>query len=314
MKIALDVTQLVGGTPLVFLDRLAEGLPGRVAAKLEAFNPGSSVKDRIGKSMIEAAERAGAIDEDTILVEPTSGNTGIGLAVTAAAKGYPLVLTMPESMSLERRKLMSALGAELVLTPASGGMKGAIEHAQELTASDDRYLLLQQFENEANPEIHRRTTALEIWRDTDGTVDIFVGGVGTGGTITGVSEVLKQLKPAVTAIAVEPTDSPVLSGGEPGPHKIQGIGAGFVPAVYNGEYVDEVIQVETPDAFETARALAKREGVLAGISSGAAAWAALEVARRPESDGKLIVTVLPDTGERYLSTELFEYEDEDATQ
>jgi cysteine synthase A len=305
MNIATDVTELVGRTPLVWLDRLAEGLPGRVAAKFEAFNPGSSVKDRIGKSMIEAAERAGAIGPDTILVEPTSGNTGVGLAVSAAAKGYPLVLTMPESMSVERRKLLKALGADLVLTPAGGGMKGAIDQAQDLVDSDDRYLMLQQFENEANPEIHRRTTALEIWEDTDGLVDVFVAGVGTGGTITGVGETLKTLKPEVRVVAVEPAESAVLSGGEPGGHKIQGIGAGFVPEVLNREIIDEVITIPSNAAFSTARALARRQGILAGISSGAAAWAALQVAQRKDNAGKLIVTVLPDTGERYLSTKLF---------
>ncbi|MFO8081463.1 MAG: cysteine synthase A [Armatimonadota bacterium] len=305
MNIASDVTQLVGKTPLVWLDRLAEGLPGRVAAKLEAFNPGSSVKDRIAKSMIEAAERAGAIGDDTILVEPTSGNTGIGLAVVAAARGYPLVLTMPESMSVERRKLLKAFGADLVLTPAGDGMKGAIDQARDLAEGDERYLLLQQFENAANPEIHRRTTALEIWDDTDGQVDIFVAGVGTGGTITGVGEVLKKLKPDVQIVAVEPVDSAVLSGGEPGGHKIQGIGAGFVPEVLDREVIDEVLTVANSAAFGTARALARRQGILAGISSGAATWAALQLAQRQDNYGKLIVTVLPDTGERYLSTALF---------
>jgi cysteine synthase A len=305
MKIASDVTHLIGQTPLVFLDRLAEGLPGRVAAKLEAFNPGSSVKDRIALSMIEAAERAGAIGEDTILVEPTSGNTGIGLAVVAAAKGYPLVLTMPESMSVERRKLLKALGAELVLTPAGDGMKGAINQAKDLADGDRRYVLLQQFENPANPEVHRQTTAREIWSDTDGQVDIFVGGVGTGGTITGVGEVLKQLKPQVQIVAVEPADSPVLSGGEPGPHPIQGIGAGFVPEVLNRKVINEVVTVTAQAAFSTARALARRQGILAGISSGAAAWAALQLAARKDNEDRLVVVVLPDTGERYLSTKLF---------
>lgn len=306
MKIAADVTQLIGGTPLVFLDRLAEGLPGRIAAKLEAFNPGSSVKDRIALAMIEAAERAGALHEDTILVEPTSGNTGIGLALVAAAKGLNLVLTMPESMSVERRKLLKALGADLVLTPAAEGMKGAIERANDLAECDDRYLLLQQFENAANPEIHRQTTALEIWADTGGAVDILVAGVGTGGTITGAGEVLKKLKPSVEVVAVEPEESPVLSGGEPGPHKIQGIGAGFVPEVLRREVIDEIIRVPTDDAFATSRELAKRQGIVAGISSGAAAWAALQVAGREENEDGLIVVVLPDTGERYLSTKLYE--------
>lgn len=306
MKIAADVTRLIGGTPLVFLDRLAEGLPGRIAAKLEAFNPGSSVKDRIALAMIEAAERAGALHEDTILVEPTSGNTGIGLALVAAAKGLNLVLTMPESMSVERRKLLKALGADLVLTPAAEGMKGAIERANDLAECDDRYLLLQQFENAANPEIHRQTTALEIWADTGGAVDILVAGVGTGGTITGAGEVLKELKPSVEVVAVEPDESPVLSGGEPGPHKIQGIGAGFVPEVLRREVIDEIIRVPTDDAFATSRELAKRQGIVAGISSGAAAWAALQVAGREENEDGLIVVVLPDTGERYLSTKLYQ--------
>lgn len=305
MNIAADATQLIGKTPLVFLDRLAEGLPGRIAAKLEAFNPGFSVKDRIARAMIEAAERAGAIGEDTILVEPTSGNTGIGLAVVAAARGHHLVLTMPESMSVERRKLLKALGADLVLTPAADGMKGAIQQARDLAESDERYLLLQQFENQANPEVHRQTTALEIWDDTGGAVDIFVAGVGTGGTVTGVGEVLQHLKPGLQVVAVEPADSPVLSGGEPGPHKIQGIGAGFVPAVLNRDVIDEVLTVSAEDAFATARTLAKRQGISAGISSGAAVWGALQVAERPENEGKLIVTVLPDLGERYLSTDLF---------
>ncbi|NLO06299.1 MAG: cysteine synthase A [candidate division WS1 bacterium] len=306
MKIAADVTRLIGGTPLVFLDRLAEGLPGRIAAKLEAFNPGSSVKDRIALAMIEAAERAGALHEDTILVEPTSGNTGIGIALVAAAKGLNLVLTMPESMSVERRKLLKALGADLVLTPAAEGMKGAIERANDLAECDDRYLLLQQFENAANPEIHRQTTALEIWADTGGAVDILVAGVGTGGTITGAGEVLKELKPSVEVVAVEPDESPVLSGGEPGPHKIQGIGAGFVPEVLRREVIDEIIRVPTDDAFATSRELAKRQGIVAGISSGAAAWAALQVAGREENEDGLIVVVLPDTGERYLSTKLYQ--------
>ncbi|MGC9316833.1 MAG: cysteine synthase A [Armatimonadota bacterium] len=310
MSIAQDVTELIGKTPLVELKRLTVGLPGRVVAKLEAFNPGSSVKDRIALSMIDAAERAGQIGPETILVEPTSGNTGIGLAVVAAAKGYPLVLTMPESMSIERRRLLKALGADLVLTPAEEGMKGAIEQARDLVESDDRYLILQQFENEANPEVHRLTTAREIWDDTDGAVDIFVAGVGTGGTITGVAEALKALKAEVRAIAVEPADSAVLSGGEPGSHKIQGIGAGFVPEVLNRGVIDEVVTVTSNAAYSTSRALARKEGLLAGISSGAAAWAALQVAHRADSEDKLIVTVLPDTGERYLSTKLFQLDNE----
>ncbi|HEY3398488.1 MAG TPA: cysteine synthase A [Armatimonadota bacterium] len=308
MSIAQDVTQLVGKTPLVWLNRVAAGRPGRVAVKLESANPGASVKDRIGLAMIEAAERAGAIHEDTILLEPTSGNTGIALAWVAAARGYKLALTMPETMTEERRRILRAFGAELYLTPAKEGMKGAIARALALAATDSRYLVLQQFENAANPEIHRRTTAEEIWQDTDGQVDIIVGGVGTGGTITGVAEALKARKPSLQAIAVEPADSPVLSGGEPGPHKIQGIGAGFIPGVYNPAIVDEIIPVQTPDAVATSRALAREEGLLAGISSGAAAWAALQVAARPENAGKLIVVVLPDTGERYLSTDLFAYD------
>ena len=308
MNIASDATALIGHTPLVWLDRVAQGLPGRVAAKLESRNPGFSVKDRIGVAMIEAAERAGAIHEDTILLEPTSGNTGIALALVAAARGYRLALTMPETMSEERRRILRAFGAELYLSPAKEGMRGAVARAVALAETDPRYLVLQQFENQANPEIHRRTTAEEIWADTDGKVDTFVGGVGTGGTITGVAEALKARKPSLRAVAVEPADSPVLSGGSPGPHKIQGIGAGFIPGVFNPEVVDEIVQVQTPDAFATARALAKQEGILAGISSGAALWAALQVAGRPESAGQLIVVVLPDTGERYLSTELFEYD------
>ena len=305
MKIADSITDLIGNTPLVRLGRIGGGLPGRVVAKLEFFNPAASVKDRIGAAMIEAAEREGKIKEDTIILEPTSGNTGVGLAFVCAAKGYRLALTMPESMSEERREILKAFGAELILTPASEGMTGAVVRAQELAAQDSRYFVPQQFENPANPEIHRRTTAEEIWRDTDGEADVIVAGVGTGGTITGVAEVLKERKPSFRAIAVEPADSPVLSGGKAGPHKIQGIGAGFVPAVLNREVIDEVIQVATADAQETARALARREGIFAGISSGAAAWAALEVARREESRDKLIVVVLPDTGERYLTTDLF---------
>lgn len=304
--IAENITELVGRTPLVRLRRVGANLHGEVVAKLESFNPCSSVKDRIGLSMIEAAERAGKINENTILVEPTSGNTGIGLAFVAAAKGYKLVLTMPDTMSVERRKLLAALGAEVVLTPGADGMKGAIAKADEIVASDSRHVLLQQFKNPANPDVHRRTTAEEIWNDTDGKVDILVSGVGTGGTITGVAEVIKPRKPSFRAVAVEPADSPVLSGGKPGPHKIQGLGAGFVPDVLRTDLIDEIIRVGHEDAGATARRLAREEGILTGISGGAALWGALEVARRVENRGKLIVVVLPDTGERYLSTWLFD--------
>ncbi len=306
MPIAENVTQLIGRTPLVRLQRLGAGLPGTVVAKLESFNPCSSVKDRIGLSMIEAAERAGQIKKDTILLEPTSGNTGIALAFVAASKGYSIVLTMPDTMSVERRKLLAALGARLVLTPGAEGMNGAIKKAQEIAAQDGRHLILQQFENPANPEVHRKTTAEEIWRDTDGKVDYFVSGVGTGGTITGVAEVIKARRPSFKAVAVEPTGSPVLSGGKAGPHKIQGIGAGFVPKVLNTKVVDEIIQVTHEDAGAVSRRLAKEEGLLVGISAGANVWAALQVAKRPEAKGKLIVVVVPDTGERYLSTWLFD--------
>jgi len=305
-RIYADITKTIGNTPLVRLNRISAGRGATVLAKLESFNPLSSVKDRIGVSMIEAAERNGLIKEDTIIVEPTSGNTGIALAFVCAARGYRLVLTMPETMSLERRSLLRALGAELVLTPGAEGMPGAVRRAEEMAAQDERYVILQQFKNPANPAIHRRTTAEEIWRETDGEVDIVVAGVGTGGTITGVAQALKPLKREFKAIAVEPVASPVLSGGKPGPHKIQGIGAGFIPQVLELDLVDEIVQVANEDAAATARRLAREEGILAGISSGAAAFAALQVAARPEAAGKLIVVVLPDTGERYLSTELFE--------
>ena len=305
-RIAADITRLIGRTPLVRLNRIAAGCAADVVAKLESFNPGSSVKDRVALSMLEEAERAGRITPQTVLIEPTSGNTGVGLALVAAVKGYRLVITMPETMSVERRKLLHAFGAELILTPGSEGMSGAIRRAQDLCASDPRYLMLQQFQNPANPEVHRRTTAIEIWDDTDGKVDILVSGVGTGGTITGVSRILKERKPSFRAVAVEPADSPVLSGGSPGPHKIQGIGAGFVPDVLDMTLVDEVITVTHDAAAIVARRLAREEGLLVGISSGAAMWAALEVARRDENRGKLVVVVLPDSGERYLSTWLFE--------
>ena len=307
-EIAANITELIGRTPLVRLRRVTTGCKGTVVAKLESFNPCSSVKDRIALSMIEAAERAGRIKPDTVLIEPTSGNTGIGLAFVAAVKGYKLTITMPETMSVERRKLVRAFGAEVILTPGPEGMTGAIRKAQELCDSDSRFLMLQQFKNAANPEVHSRTTALEIWNDTDGQVDILVSGVGTGGTITGVSRVIKGRKPSFKAIAVEPADSPVLSGGSAKPHKIQGIGAGFVPEVLDMGVVDEVILVTNEDAGRLARLLTREEGILAGISSGAALWAALEVARRQENAGKLVVVVLPDSGERYLSTWLFEEE------
>jgi cysteine synthase A len=305
MRIADDVTQLIGNTPLVRLRRVTDGAAAQVAAKLESYNPAHSVKDRIGVAMIDAAERDGLIGPDTVILEPTSGNTGIALAMVCAARGYRCVLTMPETMSVERRQLLRALGADLILTPGPEGMPGAIARAEELAKNDQRYFVPQQFENPANPAIHRATTAEEIWRDTDGAVDIFVGGVGTGGTITGVGEVLKQRKPSVRVIAIEPTASPVLSGGKKGPHPIQGIGAGFVPAVLDLDVVDEILTVQNDDAFDTARRLAKEEGLLVGISSGAAVWAAVQVAHRPENADKLIVVVVPDFGERYLSTPLF---------
>jgi cysteine synthase len=306
MRIAEDVTQLIGNTPLVRLNRVTEGAVAEVAAKLEFYNPAHSVKDRIGVSMIEAAEREGRIKPDTIVVEPTSGNTGIALAMVCAARGYRCVLTMPETMSKERRMLLRAYGAELILTPGSEGMNGAIRKAEELEASDPRYFLPQQFKNPANPEIHRRTTAEEIWRDTDGKVDFLVAGVGTGGTITGVGEVIKARKPSFKCIAVEPAASAVLSGNPKGPHPIQGIGAGFVPDVLNTKIYDEIIQVKNEDAFQTARRMAREEGLLVGISSGAATWAAIQVACRPENAGKIIVVIIPSFGERYLSTKLYE--------
>jgi cysteine synthase A len=305
MKIARDVTELVGNTPLVRLRRLAAGCVAEVIAKLEFYNPAHSVKDRIGVSMIEAAEAEGKIGPDTIILEPTSGNTGIALAFVCAAKGYRCMLTMPETMSRERRALLRAYGAELVLTPGSEGMTGAINKAMEMAAADPRYFIPQQFQNPANPEIHRRTTAEEIWQDTDGRADILVAGVGTGGTITGVGEVIKARKPSFRCVAVEPDASPVLSGGQKGPHPIQGIGAGFIPEVLNMAVVDEIIRVKNEDAFETARRMAREEGLLVGISSGAAAWAALQVASRPENEGKLLIVIIPSFGERYLSTALF---------
>lgn len=305
MTIVNSITELVGNTPLVRLNRLNQDGVADVVLKLEYFNPSHSVKDRIGVAMIESAERDGKIKPDTILVEPTSGNTGIALAFVAAAKGYKLVLTMPETMSKERRMLLRAYGAELILTPGPDGMGGAIRKAEELAASDPRYLILQQFKNPANPEIHRKTTAEEIWRDTDGKVDFLVAGVGTGGTITGISEVIKSRKPSFKAIAVEPDASPVLSGGPKGPHPIQGIGAGFIPDVLNTNIYDEVIRVKGDDAFDIARRLAKEEGLLVGISSGAATWSALQLSKRPENKGKLIVVIIPSFGERYLSTPLY---------
>ena len=312
-KIAKSLTDLIGNTPLLELSNFnaANNLHATIIGKLEYFNPGGSVKDRIGFNMIVEAEKAGLINNDTVIIEPTSGNTGVGLAFVAAARKYKLVLTMPETMSVERRSLLKALGAEIVLTPGSEGMSGAIRVANELKEKYANSFIPQQFQNPANPAIHRATTAEEIWKDTDGDVDIFVSGVGTGGTITGVGEVLKQRKPTVKIVAVEPTDSPVLSGGKPGPHKIQGIGAGFVPAILNTSVIDEIIQVRNEDSFLTGQELAKTEGLLVGISSGAAVFAALQLAKRPGNKGKKIVVILPDTGERYLSTLLYQFGQEE---
>ena len=306
MKIYDNITQTVGGTPLVKLQKLSKGLKATVLVKMESHNPLGSVKDRIGVAMIESAEKSGELEPGGTLVEPTSGNTGIGLAFTAAAKGYKLILTMPETMSMERRKLIVALGAELILTPSAEGMPGAIRKAEELVGQIPNATMPQQFDNAANPEIHRKTTAVEIWDDTDGEVDLFVAGVGTGGTLTGVGSVLKERKPEVKVVAVEPADSPVISGGRPGSHKIQGIGAGFIPTNLDVKLVDEVIQITAADAGITARRLAKEEGILCGISAGGNVWAALELAKRPENEGKTIVTVICDSGERYLSTWLFD--------
>ncbi len=305
MRIAQDVTELIGNTPLVRINRLTNGMTAQVVGKLEFQNPAHSVKDRIGLAMIDAAQKAGKIKADTIVLEPTSGNTGIGLAMVCAARGIRCAFVMPETMSRERRLLLKAYGAELILTPGPEGMTGAIKKAQELAAADARYFIPQQFENPANPEIHRKSTAEEIWRDTDGKIDIFVSGIGTGGTITGVGEVLKARKPGVQVVAVEPDASPVLSGGVKGPHPIQGIGAGFVPAILNTRIYDEVIRVKNDDALAIARRMATEEGLLVGISSGAATWAALEVGKRPENAGKLIVVIIPSFGERYLSTVLY---------
>jgi len=305
-RVFSDITRTIGRTPLVRLNRVTKGIDGTILAKLEFFNPLSSVKDRIGVSMIEAAEREGLIGEGAVIIEPTSGNTGIALGFVCAAKGYRCILTMPETMSIERRKLLKMLGAELVLTPGPEGMSGAIKKAEELVAQVPKAFMPQQFKNPANPQVHRETTALEIWNDTDGQVDILVAGVGTGGTITGVAEVIKGKKPTFKSVAVEPADSPVLSGGKAGPHKIQGIGAGFIPEILNREIIDEIVIVSNEDAFAMAKKLAKEEGILVGISSGAAVWAALEVAQRAENSGKLAVVIIPSCGERYLSTPLAE--------
>ncbi len=305
MNIYEDITKTVGRTPLVRLHRITEGVKAQVVVKLESFNPLSSIKDRIGVAMIDDAEKRGLLKKDSVIIEPTSGNTGIALAFVAAARGYKLILTMPDTMSMERRQLLQIFGAEVVLTPGAEGMKGAVKKAEELTASTPNAFMPQQFNNPANPEIHRKTTAEELWNDTDGEIDFLVAGVGTGGTITGISDVIKKRKPTFKAIAVEPEASPVLSGGQPGPHKIQGIGAGFVPQVLDRSIIDEIVKVSNDNAGNTARRLAREEGILVGISCGAALWAALEVAKRKENEGKLIVVILPDTGERYLSTWLF---------